>query len=329
MQKMQPVPKFKLSTNSDASLIYETSLVDNPATGANFLAFSKDGNDAIPNNLKFKEVGGAAQRMLSGVWFMPNTEYVRTTPEGLVYIVEMSEKDLFDATLKFLKTGYSAVTVEHDGHWLFGFKDIEQWVYRGVGTTSPIFGHTLEDLGYNAADIPLGTILKTIYVGDEEFWNSQVVTGNVKGFSIGGLFDLTKVQEAATAMFSAAATEQPVSSNVTDEAPNVTEEAPNVTDDQPKPTDIIKEKPVTSDPYIAVLTEQMSALHASLEEMRKQLDEAKANKDKEETFKANEIVKRNAPIVPNAIPLAKPVSPVTEGEFREVLIGNKIERIRL
>jgi hypothetical protein len=180
------VPNYLMDTNAEGSNIYETSFVANPATGQNFLKFNK----SEVKTLEFKAVDGY-QRMVSGVWFMPDTKYIRYDEEGRKYTIEIDKFVLRDALLKYLKSDYAnLIKVEHQGEYMDGFISIEHWIYQGEYTLSPVFGLSIYDLGYKPEDIAIGTVLKTIYVADENFWNTQILTGIVKGFSIGGLFSL-------------------------------------------------------------------------------------------------------------------------------------------
>ena len=186
------IPNFILSVSEDGpEAVYETSYVSDPATGVSFLKFNKDQT----TNMEFKKLKNENyQRMTSGVWMMPDTKYLRVDKQGNYYTVQFTQDTLFKALMKYLKEGYAdAVKVEHDGQYLDGFVSIEHWVIKDENTLSPVFGLSLTDLGYNPSEIPVGTVMKTTYVSDEAFWNEQVLTGNVTGYSIGGLFNLDEL----------------------------------------------------------------------------------------------------------------------------------------
>lgn len=316
MQKTQPVPSFKISTDSEDAQVYETSLVADPATGMDFLAFSKA--KANRNAFCFAQLAGA-QRMLSGVWFAPDTEYVRQTPEGLIYTVLMDKEALKNAVIKHMKSYHSDnVTVEHGGNWVGNFKTIEVWIYEQEGQRSPIYGHTLEDLGYNPADIKLGTVFKTIWVEDEYFWNDMIVGEKVKGFSIGGLFDLTKVEASAKNYFSTQKQEPTVE----------------------KPEEKEAEKPaapVVADTFskeIADLKAQMTTLMEGFKSQAAEIEKVKAEKEvaekaleaqKAETAKAIEEANKK-PITPAVKTTPKQEFGNMEKPTVSVVIGGKVEQ---
>ena len=216
--KNEEVKNFMLDTEDDFTNIYETSLVNAPATGMNFLKF-KDEKKVEHLTFKQIEVNGY-QRMLSGVWFMPNTKYIRTKVDEkgkeIFYTTEITEQALYNALIKYLKSGkYDNYQIEHSGEFVEGFYTMEHWVYMNPQTVSPIFGLTIQDLGYSEANIKVGTVLKTVYVSDEKFWNEQVLTGNVNGFSIGALFGLKENLQSKSTLFSDVQTEnQKVDKNV-------------------------------------------------------------------------------------------------------------------
>ena len=186
------IPNFILSVSEDGpEAVYETSYVSDPATGVSFLKFNKDQT----TNMEFKKLKNETyQRMTSGVWMMPDTKYLRVDKDGNYYTVQFTQETLFKALMKYLKEGYAdAVKVEHNGQYLEGFVSIEHWIIQDENTLSPVFGLSLTDLGYDPSEIPVGTVMKTTYVADESFWNEQVLSGNVTGYSIGGLFNLDEL----------------------------------------------------------------------------------------------------------------------------------------
>lgn len=191
MMNEQLIPHYTLDDTNEDTLIYETSYVANPATGKGFLAFSESDKAYKQVEQKFYMIEDKTQRMTSGVWFSPDTKYLRVDPQGNYYTVSISKEDLKAALLRYLKAGYANTgSLEHGDLASDKFVAIEHWIIEGPKTKSPIYGLTLEQLGYDPATIPVGTVMKTSYVADEQFWNEEVLTGNVTGYSISGLFTL-------------------------------------------------------------------------------------------------------------------------------------------
>lgn len=190
---MAQLPHYLLTLDDSGELgIQETSFVEYPATGLGFLAFE---DEKIEH--KFAKLDEQKhQRLVSGVLMMPNTKYLRQTKEGNFYTVEFSAETLKAALLKYLKEDKAGVVkVEHKGRPLEGFAAVEHWIIEDNMTKSPVLGNTLFDLGYNPDEIPAGTIMKTTYVADEQFWNEQIMSGKVSGYSLGGFFELREVED--------------------------------------------------------------------------------------------------------------------------------------
>lgn len=195
---IKELPNFIMDTEDEETIINETSFVESPATGFNFLKFSKsDVKEFKFSNLESK----GHQRMASGLWFAPDTKYIRNS-DNMYYTVEFRKEDLKDALLKYLKSDFANNTkVEHEGDYQDGFISMEHWIYEDENTKSPVFGLSVSDLGYNPAEIKVGSIFKTVFVQNESFWDEMVVTGKVNGFSIGGLFNLKEEKKAFNEYF--------------------------------------------------------------------------------------------------------------------------------
>ena len=192
---MAQLPHYLLTLDETGDLgIQETSFVEYPATGLGFLAFEEEKVEH-----KFARIDEQKyQRLVSGVLMMPKTKYLRQTKEGNFYTVEFSAETLKQALVKYLKEDKAGVVkVEHKGRPLDGFAAVEHWIINDNTTKSPVMGYTLSDLGYNPDEIPAGTIMKTTYVADEQFWNDQILSGKVQGYSLGGFFELKQVEEQA------------------------------------------------------------------------------------------------------------------------------------
>ena len=211
--KIEQMPNYRMTTESDATNIFETSLVENPAIGLDFLMFSDEGSF---KELEFAKIDTPEyQRMISGAWFVPDTKYLRYNQNTKsFYTVEFTRQDLKDALIKYLKADYAnLIKVEHQGNYVDGFISIEHWIYDETNKQSPIFGITLSDMGYNEADVKFGTVFKSVYVESEAFWNEEILTGKVKGFSIGGLFSLESYDQS-TSVEAFNEVEQPVIADV-------------------------------------------------------------------------------------------------------------------
>lgn len=186
--EQQLIPNYKIE-GDESTVIFDTSYVSNPATQKGFIKFSENEVKQVDTKFSIQE---RWERMTAGVWFMPDTKYLRVDEKGNYYTVEISKEALKDALLNFLKRGYgNNGSIEHAEYFEPNyFIGIEHWIIQDENTLSPVFGLSLTDLGYNPSEIPVGTVMRTTHVSDEAFWNEQVLTGNVTGYSIEGLFSL-------------------------------------------------------------------------------------------------------------------------------------------
>lgn len=183
------LPNYLMNTEDDDTFIDETSYVSDPATEKSFLYFNEEGEKIEQGFKVVKDM----ERMTSGVWMMPDTRYLRISPTGEYYTVQFTKETLYDSLIKYLKSNNAnRVKLEHEGKDIKGFVAVEHWIITDKDTKSPIYGLTLSDLGYNPDEIPVGTVMKTTYVEDEKFWNEEILTGNVKGYSIGGIFNMER-----------------------------------------------------------------------------------------------------------------------------------------
>lgn len=296
---LENITNYLMDTDKENLNIYETSFVSDPATGFNFLKFKKE--DVKTLNFKKVEIAGY-QRMVSGVWFMPDTKYIRYDEVNGLYTVEFKKDDLKAALLKYLKSDYAnLVKVEHQGSYLDGFISIEHWIYEDVMTLSPIFGLSIYDLGYTPQDLKPGTVLKTIYVSDEQFWNSEIMTGNVTGFSIGGLFNLESESDAVKTYFNtqeAPIVESPIVSETVVETPQevVSETVVETVVEDVIETvidDVSKTENDTQNVYESKLDELSKSFDAKFEALMKSFEDKVGLLSKENTSLKEELVNKD------------------------------------
>jgi len=192
----------------DEDNILRTSLVNNPATQKLFAVFSKQENnpnfdfkvvEPTPENKQVVAKGGFS-RIISGVWFMPDTDYLRLDWEtGAFFTTRMERSELKKAVTNFSKNGLvNDFNTHHDtdARPPEGLRTMEIWVLDDHKELSPILKNSIETLGYSAKDIPLGTVFMSVFVSNEQFFNDKILSGEVKGFSIEGFFKLSKKKKS-------------------------------------------------------------------------------------------------------------------------------------
>jgi hypothetical protein len=202
-KKKKKVPQYIVTVSDD----YEdfdnvicTSFVDDPATQKLFAVFS---SVEVKEQLAFKvtlpspeneqsvnEKDGKFERIVSGVWFMPDIDYPRMDGNG-VFSTNITRPELQKAVSNYVKAGASNnFNVMHDGEMVEGLRTMEIWVLNDHSQRSPILNNSIEDLGYKKENIPLGTVFMTVFIENKEFFENNISSGKLKGFSIEAFFNL-------------------------------------------------------------------------------------------------------------------------------------------
>ena len=171
---MKKIPVYKLrikEDNTDASEIEYIALVDEPAIMSNWLAFNKQQRFAADNE----------RRLIMGVAMISNMPIFRNDPKMGEHYVVFDKDEIMKCVQKFFRKGYqSHFNLDHDPNKkTTGLYIIESLIVdkdRGVTAPAPFAG------------VSEGSWIITVKVDDENIWQEFIKTGNVKGFSIEGLF---------------------------------------------------------------------------------------------------------------------------------------------
>lgn len=102
----------------------------------------------------------------------PTERYIRFQPEDVKKI-----RDKF-----FAQSGEIRLSNKnHDAADVVQAHLVESWIIRDPTCDTA--------LSYGFQDLPAGTLMATYKVRDRDFWESEVKTGNVTGFSLEGMFE--------------------------------------------------------------------------------------------------------------------------------------------
>lgn len=173
------LPVVELIINPEESAESEVSfvaLVDKPAIERNFLAF-KD------NKLVFAV--NDEKRIISGPAMVPDQLIYRKDENG-EYNVFFSAETLREIAIKFFKKDYQKnLNLFHDPSLsLEGVTIFESFVTDAARGIQPMKGFE---------DLPDGTWFISAKVENDEVWN-KIKAGEVKGFSVEGIFTFVKPQ---------------------------------------------------------------------------------------------------------------------------------------
>jgi len=151
--------------------IFAISLVQDPAIEADFVYFDKE-------KVLFSSVDNE-QRLVMGAILIPNKKILRIDGEGKPYYVFFKPETIKKLSEMYLKNKYTdKATLEHNQK-INGVTLVESWIKESASKDKSAL--------YNL-NAPVGSWVGTFKIDNDKIWNDYVKTGDVKGFSIEGLF---------------------------------------------------------------------------------------------------------------------------------------------
>ncbi len=155
------------------------SFVSSPAIEKDFMHFKED-----KEKFQFKATD-EEKRIVTGPAMVPNQEIIRMDAEGNPYFVYFTEETISKAQEIFAKYGKTKSTnFEHKT----GLRDVtvvESWIVSDPKNDKS------NALGFS--DIPKGSWMVSYKVDNDNLWE-MVKSGEVKGFSIEGVFSKNIIQ---------------------------------------------------------------------------------------------------------------------------------------
>jgi len=151
--------------------IFAISLVQDPAIESDFVYFDKE-------KVLFSSVDNE-QRLVMGAILIPNKKILRIDGEGKPYYVFFKPETIKQLSEMYLKNKFTdKATLEHKQK-INGVTLVESWIKESASKDKSAL--------YNL-NAPVGSWLGTFKIDNDEIWNDYVKSGDVKGFSIEGLF---------------------------------------------------------------------------------------------------------------------------------------------
>jgi len=159
--------------------VFAISLVEEPAIESNFVFFDKE-------KIQFAAINDE-KKLLMGPILIPDKQILRIDGEGMPYHVFFKPETIKRLSEMYLKKKYTdKSTLEHDSK-IDGVTLVESWIVES---------RTKDKSALYGLSVPVGTWMGTFKVDNEDIWNNYVKTGEVKGFSIEGLFGHNLVSAA-------------------------------------------------------------------------------------------------------------------------------------
>ena len=172
---MYPIYNCLIEDEDDATGICAISFVDYPANEVDFVALKQQEQKIFLNRDAHKQV-------LTGVVLMPDQLIYRHSAELGDYYIRFSAQEIEKIAQKMMRTGIALQNTTHqhqtplDGNYL-----TELWIVEDPQNDKS------QALGFR--NLPKGTLMCSYKVGDKAYWDNEVMTGHVKGFSLEGFFN--------------------------------------------------------------------------------------------------------------------------------------------
>ena len=159
--------------------VFAISLVEEPAIESNFVFFEKE-------KVQFAALSDD-KRLVMGPILIPDKKILRVDGQGQPYHVFFKPETIKKLSEMYLKKKYvSNSTLEHDKK-INGVTLVESWIKESL---------TKDKSSLYGLNTPVGSWMGTFKIDNDEIWNDYVKTGEVKGFSIEGLFGHNLVQQS-------------------------------------------------------------------------------------------------------------------------------------
>lgn len=170
-----PIIEARVDENDTTTGVLAVSLVDIPAIQAKWVAYSANGE---ANLAQFVETPNERQ-MLTGPLLIPEQKIYRKDDKGNEYYIQYSEDVVRKAAHKYMRTGGSGQTSTMHKRQNDRVKVVESWVVDNPSKDKAA------SMGFR---VPRGTWMVTVKVDDTAYWNRNIKTGKLTGFSLEGFF---------------------------------------------------------------------------------------------------------------------------------------------
>lgn len=178
MNKNIPIYNAQVG-EADGTGIYAISFVESPAVERNFVALAKQAANVKLNINSHKQI-------LTGVVLIPEQLIYRKDTQMGEYYIKYSAQDIERIAIEMMRSGValSSTTHQHEKP-LAGNYLVECWTVADPKRDKAV--------ALGLGELPKGTLLASYKITDAKYWRDEVMTGNVKGFSLEGLFNFNQI----------------------------------------------------------------------------------------------------------------------------------------
>jgi len=160
---------------NDESGIYAISFVDVPANNVDFVTLSsqKSKQEFLCKNQQ--------KQILTGAILCPEQLIYRNDKRLGEYYIKFEADEIEKIARKMMKTGVVLHNTTHQHQQVLNNNYLtELWIIENPEIDKS------RALGFEA--LPKGTLMCSYKIEDKEYWESQIMTGNIRGFSLEGFF---------------------------------------------------------------------------------------------------------------------------------------------
>lgn len=178
MEKKIPIYEAKVK-GTDNTGIFAMSFVELPANESNFVALQRQ----RPVKLSIDK----QKQMLTGVVLIPDQLIYRNDVQLGEYYLKFTAAEIERIALKMMRTGVALTTTTHQHEKpLKGNYLAELWIVKDSKRDKSV--------ALGLGELPVGTLVASYKIENPAYWRTEVLTGNVKGFSLEGIFNFNSVQ---------------------------------------------------------------------------------------------------------------------------------------
>lgn len=178
MEKKIPIYEAKVK-GTDNTGIFAMSFVELPANESNFVALQRQ----RPVKLSIDK----QKQMLTGVVLIPDQLIYRNDVQLGEYYLKFTAAEIERIALKMMRTGVALTTTTHQHEKpLKGNYLAELWIVKDSKRDKAV--------ALGLGELPVGTLVASYKIENPAYWRTEVLTGNVKGFSLEGIFNFNSVQ---------------------------------------------------------------------------------------------------------------------------------------
>lgn len=176
---LRPTRHYAVTLSDDPTRgLHAVSLVERPAIERQWVTLAAEQPDAQPVRLAQE----AQKQRLTGPVLIPGQVILRLDPKtGEPFTISFDAATIEAANLRMKAQGLTTQTTHQHEVKLEGNVIEETWIIKDPANDKAVA------LGF--ADLPAGTLMMSVRITDSTYWQTEVLTGNVRGFSIEGLFD--------------------------------------------------------------------------------------------------------------------------------------------